>query len=1636
MNKMNRYLFLMMFLLISFIKSNAANFEGSYELKDKNAGNANIYLEHPAKGQNPQVNGTLRRLTVLWVDILNFDEVIDIYTSSYQGTTDIEIFGANDTTVSVFTYNVTLNGDGYVGSFADIQNVQNISTRPRPPATFTPAQGLGKYKIILYGRTSGNDDQGIPFFDIMVRNTKGTVTQIDDILRRGRLWTKHLALSGLNFNARYYAKLYMIDGEDFNTYYEGYIWKGDMNGIAPYGFHMFTNRVGASNLPNQSVAGGGIMTPKYQMYFNYPEKPVVAPILPTVSDLVFRNNCALPGTGGTFEFTTNGNWTFEIVLDENNDGIYNRGTERTITGPAVTGFNSIAWDGKRKNGTNLPNGTTITISLRTKSSEIHFPFYDVENQPGASGPIFNLLPADNETSQRYYWNDLPVGGADNSGLGSLTPHTWTNAIGNVNLVDTWKVAFQDIATYVLRYNCTDANLSVRAEVDVPRPTELQQIHYKFLVQNTGPATGTNIGITIPLPSGLTYNSATTSRGTYNNGTKIWSIPFQNVGDTDTIYVTATVKAGTNGTTQNYTASVTAIDQPDVDPSNNSATATIIVGRFQISGKIFEDKNYGGGAGRNELASGVEFLNGVTVELYDNTSKAILGTMVTDAFGKYTFSDRPAGNYAVRVVNSTVKSKRLGGETPGSIAVQTYRTDASSGTAVAVTNKVGGETPAKIDAASNSGAQLLTALTNVNQTPQSLSLVTVSTGDINNVNFGFNFSTIVNTKNTGQGSLRQFVINSNLLANSGLSQAGLSNIYEYSIFAIPTNDTGFNGSFFTITLTSALPDIVDSFTRFDGFTQTAFTGNTHIASASLTTGPEVIIDGTGAPVFKALASYMYVTGLGIEGVSGVGVNGSGLLFSGSGSTGAVVSDVTIKDNAGSGIYFENSANSIIIENSIIRSNGVTQNDASGITVTNSTNSIIRNNTIRLNAGDGIALFANTSTFQIENNVIESNGTLSAIYQSGIGIRNGSNNLITGNTIRLNKGDGVTVETGNGNQITQNSFYSNTGLGIDLIGSNGVNFNDNGDGDTGGNTLLNFPVIEEARIDGSNLVISGFLRPGNKLELYLADDDPTGFGEGKTYLVSATEGSGADLDAGTGSYSGVINGYNQGSDNTNRFSFEFPIPAGVGVGKKLTSIAIDGSNNTSEFSSLIEVIRNSIKGFVYLDQNHNGGKDIGESVTGLTHFVKLLSGTTVVQVAPVNALTGNYAITSVNAGTYSIILDDNNSTGDNVATIPATYIGTEAPTLKIGPIVVGTYDNVQMNFGLFRGSKIVARVLNDNGISGAAAHNGVKDGAEAYLSDVQVQLTDAIGATIIQQAITDASGMVTLWADHSWNAKTLKVTSSLTGGFISVSGNVGTTSGTFDRTARTITYTNNSGISYINLLFGLAQSNRFEANMIRESLPGTSVIIPHVFTANTRVKVTFTPTLTPSPVVTGWSVLLFKDDNANGVLDVGENQIVGAQILQANEQIHIIAKVNVSNIAPIGGSAALIIDASTEFQFTAPLITQVYQVNDLIRVNEVSFAGLELVKTVNKATALPGELLTYTITYKNVSSQALNTIVINDATPPYTVFSSATFGALPTGISNCVISGPAVGAVGPISWTFVGTLASGAQGVITYVVEIDE
>ena len=110
--------------------------------------------------------------------------------------------------------------------------------------------------------------------------------------------------------------------------------------------------------------------------------------------------------------------------------------------------------------------------------------------------------------------------------------------------------------------------------------------------------------------------------------------------------------------------------------------------------------------------------------------------------------------------------------------------------------------------------------------ESITRVMVSGSDVNDVDFGFNFSTIVNTNDTDQGSLRQFIINANALTdNASLNQAGLTAGAETSVFEIPTTDPNYSASplSYSVVLANILQAITDP-VMLDGSTQPGYPGN--------------------------------------------------------------------------------------------------------------------------------------------------------------------------------------------------------------------------------------------------------------------------------------------------------------------------------------------------------------------------------------------------------------------------------------------------------------------------------------------------------------------------------------------------------------------------------------------------------------------------------------------------------------------------------------------------------------------------------------------------------------------------------------------------------------------------------------------
>ncbi len=125
-------------------------------------------------------------------------------------------------------------------------------------------------------------------------------------------------------------------------------------------------------------------------------------------------------------------------------------------------------------------------------------------------------------------------------------------------------------------------------------------------------------------------------------------------------------------------------------------------------------------------------------------------------------------------------------------------------------------------------------------------------------------------------------------------------------------------------------------------------------------------------------------------------------------------------------------------------------------------------------------------------------------------------VSGNEIAFNEGSGVLLRdfgsaTPQGIEITQNRIHDNGELGIDL-GDDGLTPNDSLDADVGPNGFQNFPVITSA----TGTTVEGTLHsePNEtyRIEFFNNDQrDPSGFGEGKTFVGSVEVTTDANGDA---------------------------------------------------------------------------------------------------------------------------------------------------------------------------------------------------------------------------------------------------------------------------------------------------------------------------------------------------------------------------------------------------------------------------------------------------------------------------------------------------------------------------------------------
>ena len=291
------------------------------------------------------------------------------------------------------------------------------------------------------------------------------------------------------------------------------------------------------------------------------------------------------------------------------------------------------------------------------------------------------------------------------------------------------------------------------------------------------------------------------------------------------------------------------------------------------------------------------------------------------------------------------------------------------------------------------------------------------------------------------------------------------------------------------------------------------------------------------------------------ISGNGtLNSYGLALVGSGSTvtGTVIGlrpdGTTPMGNGGLGIYIE-SASTVMIggtsaaDRNVIGSNGqygVVAYNNSGVTVignyigTDHTGTVARENglngiyflestgaeigrigspnIVTSPSNSGAIWFSGASTGSVVANHmgVAANGTplgtpLSGVYANGTtALTVGDGTAAGANTIRNSAGGGITVADTAKVAILANQIFGNTGAGIDL-NLNGVTANDNGDGDSGANDLLNFPFINTISANGTTSINYDFdldvptaATNGYRIEFFKDNTSGDTNGEGQTYL----------------------------------------------------------------------------------------------------------------------------------------------------------------------------------------------------------------------------------------------------------------------------------------------------------------------------------------------------------------------------------------------------------------------------------------------------------------------------------------------------------------------------------------------------------
>ena len=308
---------------------------------------------------------------------------------------------------------------------------------------------------------------------------------------------------------------------------------------------------------------------------------------------------------------------YEFVNASATLGVYNNGNGNWVINNLTNGGSAtLTLTVKVKGNGNYLNSATISgneldnVSTNDTASASTNPIknadlsitnnVDILTPIVGSNVVFTIVATNNGLSDGtgvVVTNTLPDGYtfvSSNQSVGSFDSSTGVWTIGNLptgtsevieitvtvlpsgNYVDSASISGTELDTDLSNNTDTAETMPLPVtEIAITKiasdatPNVGSQVTFTISVINNGPSDATNVVVTDNLLSGYSYQSNTTTVGSYNNITGLWNVGNLGNGQTETMTITATVN-----TSGNYlnTASVTQTEY-DSDPSNNTSSTT-------------------------------------------------------------------------------------------------------------------------------------------------------------------------------------------------------------------------------------------------------------------------------------------------------------------------------------------------------------------------------------------------------------------------------------------------------------------------------------------------------------------------------------------------------------------------------------------------------------------------------------------------------------------------------------------------------------------------------------------------------------------------------------------------------------------------------------------------------------------------------------------------------------------------------------------------------------------------------------------------------------------------------------------------------------------------------------------------------